>query len=318
MGHDTDIRNALSTVAVNFNTVADTIYSQDLPGAYQAYTQVVSSGGLLTYRIDFGGATPVAREWLGSKVEKQFRMYGHTLTLESWEATIGVTRFEYQYSDAGGIVSGKVGEFLGKTAYTYDARAFAALVANGTGYDGVALFATNHPHGNTTNSNTGTNSMTKANADAMDIAMAKWQNEYGEPIGVRADTIICGPDNESKAREIWETGDRIVAIDTDGAEATEFVIGASTKQNIYMGTKKVIVDPRFADGTRNYYWYGLDTSKAQKPIILVEGRKPTPVKQDSMEDDRRYWHDQFSYSVEFDMVAGPGFWYTGYRNAATS
>lgn len=314
MGHDTDIRNALSTVAVSFNTVADTIYSEDMPGAYQAYTQVVPSGGLRTYRIDFGGATPVAREWLGSKVEKQFRLYSHTLTLKKWEATIGIDRMEYQYDNAAGIVSGKVGEFLAKTAYTYDARAYAALIANGTGYDGVSLFNASHPHGNTTNSNTGTTALSKTAVDSTLKIMAKWQNEYGEPVGVRPTTLYCGPDLESTAKEILETGDRVLGIDTDAAEATEFAIAAATKQNIYQGILKLVVDPRLADGTRNNYWYLFDESKAQKPIILVEGRKPTPVKQDSLESDRRYWLDRFSYSVEFDAVAGPGFWYTAYRH----
>jgi phage major head subunit gpT-like protein len=318
MGHDADLYNALKTVNTSFNTIADDLYSQDLPGAYQAYTQIVPANGLSQYRFDFGGATPRAREWLGSKEYKQFRAYTQTLSMKYYEKTIAIKREELKYDGGANVVAGKIGQFLSGNLGEYDKLGFAALVANGTGFDGVALFHASHPHGNTTNSNTGTSTLSKANLDATILAMKEWQNEHAEPMGVNPTTMICGPSNEMEAKELLETGDRLVPIDTTGTEATSFVIGVGVKQNIYQGTMKLIIDPRFSDGTRDEYWYLVDESKPQKPIICVEGDKPHPVKQDDPTDDRNFNFREMAYSVEFDCVFGPGFWWTIYRQAATS
>ena len=319
MPHDADIRNALSTVNTSFNTIGEDIYSKAMPGAYSAYTEVIPANGLSTYRIDFGGATPIMRKWQGGKILKQFRVYTHSLTHEPYEATMWIERRDLQYDGGAQVVSKKIGQFLQNAAVgSYDKFCFAALVANSTGYDGVSLFHASHPHGYTTNSNTGTSSLTKANVDATMLAMRSWKNEYNEPIGVKPTICLCGPANESKAKEIFETGDRIVTTDHKGAEVTEYGISSSTKQNIYQGTLKVIVDDRFVDGTRDYYWYLIDDSTPLRPIIMLEGAKPHPVKLDSENAEFRFWHDKYAYSVEGDFAAGPGFWWTAYRQAATA
>jgi phage major head subunit gpT-like protein len=317
MGHDADIRNAMQTVNRAYTTTVDEIFSRDLPGAHPAYTQIINSNGNRSWRTDFLGFSPTVREWLGSKEINQFRAYNHTITLTKYESTVQVDRMDVKYDNIG-VVSAKLGAFARQSAGIYDKLAFAALVANGTGYDGVSLYNASHPHGNSTNSNTGTSTLSHENLRATIEAGASWQNEYGEPIGVAFDTMMVGPAKEGLAKDILQITERTKAVDATGAEATNYNIGVASIGNIYNGTMRLIVDPRMADGTRDDYWYLFDSSKEVKPIIGLVGEPPHAVIQDDMTDESRFMFDYFVYSVEADLKFAPGFWFTTYRQAATT
>ncbi|TMP27202.1 head protein [Pseudoalteromonas rubra] len=61
-------------------------------------------------------------------------------------------------------------------------------------------------------------------------------------------------------------------------------------------------------------WFVLDTSKAIKPIIFQERKKPQLVSMTKVDDEAVFMSKQFRYGVDCRDAAGFGFWQMAYAN----
>lgn len=62
------------------------------------------------------------------------------------------------------------------------------------------------------------------------------------------------------------------------------------------------------DGGAGAPWFLIDTSRALKPIIFQERKKPQFVPKDNVNDDSVFWRKKFTYGVDARYNVGFGFW----------
>jgi phage major head subunit gpT-like protein len=97
------------------------------------------------------GNTPMMREWIGSKQQKQLREYSLRISNKDWESTLRVFRKDLR-RDKTGQLQARIGE-LSQRSVEHEAKLISDLIENGAGttlgscYDGKALFADDHSVG---------------------------------------------------------------------------------------------------------------------------------------------------------------------------
>lgn len=321
-GTSLTLMEGVAAANTTFETAYQELYSAQLPGVYQMYTRVIP-GGAMTLDMRWTTNNPVMRKWLGSRVEKYTRMYQQSYVLEKYEATLPIARMLLEYNNNLALIGDMVDSFVRAGAIAYDAAAAAALDSNSLagplGFDGVPLFSAAHPHapGGAVQANLypGLN-MNAMNVDAVRTAMASLKFENGEPANIRPTHIRVGPKLETRAREIANATTRVAVYDSTGKQdATTGVVAVAPIVNVWAGELSVIVDQRVTGFT----WDLLDLSKpGVMPIILYEGRKPTPIHLDKMTDLPRFYNDNFIFGLEGDFTVGAAMWLVAARATGTA
>lgn len=102
------------------------------------------------------GAFPRLREWIGDRQVQNLRLHDYTIKNRDWESTIEVDRNDIE-DDTLGIYRPIVQEMGRAAAIHPDELVWGLLPAgfSAVGYDGKPFFATDHPVGDGTASNTG-------------------------------------------------------------------------------------------------------------------------------------------------------------------
>lgn len=308
----------LDTAATTFRAVGEEIFGQTTPGMYDVFTEVIPTGSKVN-EIDLLETMPVVREWLGEKEYASIIASKLSATIKKYEKSMEIDRLDLT-ADKLGLIARRIRTFLGNDgAAIYDKLCTEALIANGTGYDGVALFSASHPRGpaGATQSNTGTTALSFAQFEAVMVAGASLRDGNGEPLGISYDVLMVGPKLAALGREITQSAVRVGGIAATGEAATASVVTASTIPNyrgleVYTGgSVTLVVNPRLV-GTYDDYYYMIDSKRGVKPIMLYEFRRPEPIEQFSMDSDARFNLDKFRCSVECDVVAAPGLWQAAY------
>ena len=313
MSYNADLDRGLSAINTSYKVMAEDLFSGQLPGTYEKFTDVVPTNSENT-EIDWVGETPMMAKWVGARTRKEMRAYLHSIKLASYAVDIPVRRKSIKYGTSGAIQK-RLGNFLAEQAQVYQLQAIAKLLENPTGYDGVSLFSASHPFAAAagTFSNYTTNNLTRANYNTARAAMQAYTTEQGRKFAIIPDTILCGPALEETAKELFKAESRSVALDESGSEATQFATSATNIPNVWKGELDVIIDPSLTGSTYQYYWFLLDTKKPNiKPVICVEGRKPEAINRTDMDDPHRYEYDEYLYGVEGDFAFGAGFWQVAY------
>lgn len=315
------IEEGLANASVTFDTLSKQFFgAAQLPGAYSSYTYTQTGITSMTTEKDVLANTPIMRKWVGPRREQRLRAYSQRITLEPYEATLPISRMTLQYRDKQGQVADAIKQFLSNETvafdYTTHAKYVSASGAGPTGYDGVPLFSTSHPHapGGLTQSNTGTAAFSAANLDAVIATMTSYRFENDTPMRITPTHLRVGPKLAMQAAAVLNTNTRLIAVNASGVEASSSVVAAAGVDNVFKGVLQLIVDPNLI-GSMDDWWEVLDLSKGDaKPMQLLVGRAPEPVHQDQMWSDRRFQLDEFLYGLEGDWVAEAGIWATCYRN----
>ncbi len=107
---------------------------------------------------DYGwlGALPQLREWIGDRHVKSLEAFGYTIKNKPFEATIGISRDDYE-DDKYGLYANTFAQMGNNAASHPDTLVFPLLAAGNTNlcYDGQYFFDTDHPVGTGTVSNWG-------------------------------------------------------------------------------------------------------------------------------------------------------------------
>lgn len=308
---------ALQNARTAFKTFAEEIFGRDLPGVWARYCESIPTD---TDRIehDVIEAFPVIRKWEGEKQFKSAQAATQSIRVYPYEASFEEDRLKVQ-ADRTGQVGRRIQQFLANTAYAMDKLAHEALVANPTGYDGVALYSASHPRGpaGAPQSNTTTSALSFATFEAAMVAGASLRDANGEPLGVSYNLLRVGPKLAALAREITGSNERIVSIDNAGAIDSGTRVAATSIPNVRGlqvftgGSVDVIVDPRLV-GTYDDYWYLFDTNRGAPALVAYVFRAFEGISQDEMTDDGRFLSDKLRFSVEGDVGFGAGAWQTTY------
>ena len=265
-----------------------------------------------TGEVDFLGAMPVLRKWVGKRLRQAQRAYNHTFALEPYEATWGLKRTKVRYDNIGAIAR-RISRFFARNRYWKEKILFDELKTNPTGYDGVALYSTAHPHGPSGNqSNTTTAAF---GVSTLDLAMqggASLRDERGESLGISYDLLVVGPKLGKRAREITGS-DRLMTFAADGTvDGTSSQVGGANVPNFFIGgMMDLLIWPRLV-GDYDDHWHLFDTTSDAKSMLLYEGRDVEGFSKTEMTDDNRWERDEHEWALESDHDPIAGAWQTTY------
>ena len=293
--------NGLAAANAEYRALFQELFGENVPGVASEIATVQPITGTSLEVVNTMGH-PRMRQWLGDKVVKSLRALTLNIPLVAWEATVGLKRISVDY-DKSGTITGTLSAFLSQQVSALDDLVIAKLLANPTGYDGVALISNSHPYSNSTGDNLTTDALSFSSLSSMDTAMRGFQDETGRPLHVTPNALVVGEANRQMALAI--TGaNRPVFFNNTGAEASSSVIDSWMAENPF-ASHAVIVSP-WITGTQ---WFLQDTTKPYaRPIVVAEGRALTAVPNDEMHHEARFRRDEYLYSVEGDLGFGAGLW----------
>lgn len=313
MATNLDIHEGLLDAQTLFEVLwLDAYENPSAAGAYQMYT-MISRSNAKRKTLNTFGAGPVMSEWTGEKKFQQFRHYDLDVDVKNYEKSLALDANDVNY-DPVGAVRDKLTAWFGTGGdRDLDKIIFDSLVsASGlgpTGYDGVSLLNTAHPHVNSgsNESNTGTSALSFSTFDTAFQTMTEFKNEAGELFGITPTHLMVGPKNRKMALQIADANLRSLAVDNAGDE-TGTRVAASAVTNVYQGWVTVIINPRL-EGTQDDYWYLLDLSNPSRlPFGFMLNRGPLLVSKDRDEDDNRFYNNEVHHSIELDGAPHAAFW----------
>jgi phage major head subunit gpT-like protein len=239
---------------------------------------------------------PKKRKWVGEKHVKSFEAHGYTINNDDWEATVEVERKDIE-DDELGLYSIRT-QMAGESAAQLPDEIVADLV-NGaftnTCFDGQYFCDTDHPVGAGTVSNkltvalsAATQAAAIASLGAALTAMRSFKDEEGRPLGCRPTLLVVPPALADIAN--------ILAVNPTLDDG---------KPNPYKGQLQVLVFDRATSSTA---WFVLDTTKAVKPFIYQERKKPVFVSQVNPDADDVFSRGVYKYGAEARAAGGYGFW----------
>lgn len=291
---------ALTAIQESFNTLFNKGVGLAQPVWEKIAMKVPSSAKYENYA--WLGAMPRMKKWIGERAVKQLAANGYTLKNESYEDTVEVDRDDIE-DDAYGVYAPLV-QGMGQAATLWpDELVFECLKKGFTDkcYDGKAFFADDHKVGKKAVSNKSTAPLSQESYKAGRAAIMSVCDEEGKPLGLVPNLLVVSPALEETARRILKS-DLIAVKQPDNSYVME--------SNPYKDTAELLVTPRLAD--QPDYWFLLDVSKAIKPLVFQERRKPEFVAHTNPDNDKVFMEKKFVYGVDARGNAGYTLWQLAY------
>ena len=255
------------------------------------------------------GALPKMREFIDERQLKALVESNYTLKNKTYEATVGVDRAAIE-DDQYGQIKLRVQQMGFEAARFIEELVFTALQGGAAAlcYDGQYFFDTDHVTGDSgTQSNMGTTALSAATLTTGITAMAKFKDDKGKPMGIRANVLVVPPDLWTTALEL--TGSSVIPVKVGDGTAGSGATAATGYQNVIstMGITP-IMSPYLTD-TNN--WYLLDTTKPIKPLIYQE-RVAVEFAALEANSENGFMRDQYAYGIRQRGAAGYGMWQYAY------
>jgi len=253
------------------------------------------------------GQTPALREWIGGRLAKGFKENGISITNRRFEATMEIDVDEKR-RDQTGQMQVRVDELAGRVAEHWHKLLTTLIVTPGTGYDGVAFYASTHSEGE---SGTQDNDLvagdvaalnvTTANAptpDEMRLAiigvvqkMLSFKDDQGEPMNADAHSfVIMVPTN------LWSATVSAVNLPivlSGGAAINNLLV------NLPGFSFEVVINPRLTVDT-TFYIFRTDASA--KPFIRQSELFETGT------DDQSFMNNYTLFGVKALRNVGTAYW----------
>ena len=283
---------ALQSIFKGFKTLFNEAFAGTKP-TYEKVATVVPSS---TKSEEYGwlGAFPRLRKWVGDRVINSLAAHGYTIKNESWEATVEVNREDIE-DDAYGVYTPMIKE-LGSSAATHPDEIVFGLLGKGfteTCYDGQYFFDTDHKdEDGPVQSNKGTKVLSAASYSAARAQMMSLLDAKSTPLGIMPNLLVVPPQLEEAARKI------LYAEQIEGTT------------NTLKNTAELLVAPWLAANPTA--WFLFDTSRAIKPLIFQQRKKPEFVSMDATNDQNVFMKKQYIYGVDCRDNAGFGLWQLAY------
>lgn len=201
------------------------------------------------------------------------------VTNEDYEMTWAVERDAYRYEKYGQMkfqagARGRVlSDYIDELVLALFTTAESALTYNGDGATYVA--AADHSEGASgTQSNLGSSALDADTLFAARLAMMKFKDARGKPIGLIGDTVVVPPDLEQTIRKI------IIGPRESGT--------ADYEHNVWQNAYKYVVNPQWTDTDA---WALVCTTSFIKPMMWQEFQGPSPVDmiKDELKLTKRAW-----------------------------
>lgn len=179
----------------------------------------------------------------------------------SWKVERDALRYEkYGQMQMQALSRGKLmASYIDELVLTLIANAASTESYTGNGDTYVA--DASHSEGNSgTQSNLGSTALSDTALTNARVAMMKFKNAMGKPLGIVGDTIVVPPELEAMALNLTQS---------------ERVVGkADNDTNVHRGAYRVVVNPFMTDTND---WALLCTTGHIRPLIWQEFQGPSPV-----------------------------------------
>lgn len=299
------------------NAVAQALFDQAVNGpnkvTSELFTQTFSDGSDYS-EVVFASSLAGIREWSGDKEFSSLEAFNLAVRLKSYEASLSIPRLKVDY-DKTGATEKALAAFAAKAAGFKDKIIFDSLTSNSglgpVGFDGTNLISTTHAMGGQTSvSNKTTSALSFSTYDTAFQAMSVFKGADSEPLGITPTHLVCGPKLKKTALEIAGGADRVVSVKNTGAFFDEgttsaSIVGAASRMNVFQGEITVVIWDRLT-GTQDDYWYLMDLSKGDMPMLLKEERPLELISQTEMDHDGRFNTDDYRWSIEGDLAPAAG------------
>ena len=253
---------------------------------------VKSNGKSNTY--EWLSQFPAFREWVGSRLHKVFKETAYTVVNRKFESTVDVQRTDIEDDNIGQY--GTLAESAGQSATDLkNDLVFQALSAGFASvcYDGQYFFDTDHKdEDGPVQSNKGTKVLSAASYSAARAQMMSLLDAKSTPLGIMPNLLVVPPQLEEAARKI------LYAEQIEGTT------------NTLKNTAELLVAPWLAANPTA--WFLFDTSRAIKPLIFQQRKKPEFVSMDATNDQNVFMKKQYIYGVDCRDNAGFGLWQLAY------
>lgn len=294
----------LEAVFLNLKTTFNKAF-EAAPSIWPQTTMLVPSGSAVN-NYNWLSRFPKMREWIGDKVVKSLEAFKYAITNKDWEATIAVDRNDIEDDQLG--IYAPMAQEAGYSAKQLPDEIDADLKNNAFTslcYDGQYFYDTDHPVAGTSVSNKGTAALSAASTaaaaasyGAARAAIMTYKDDESRPLALIPDVLEVPPALEATARLICES-DKL----TDESP------------NPYKGTARVLVNPRLISSTA---WFLHVTSRAVKPFIYQERKKPVFVQQIDMNADDVFMRKEYKYGAEARANGGYAFWQLSYGSTGAA
>jgi phage major head subunit gpT-like protein len=254
------------------------------------------------------GMIPTLREWVGPRVVRN--MMGKTYILPNlpFELTLDMDRFKIE-DDTHGVYAPYM-QWMGlQNAKWPDYMIADTLRLNlRNSWDGVAMYATNHPVGDdagSTFSNQLSLALTPDNFQTARAAMMKFNSENGRPLGIYPDLLVVPPSLEITALNILNAS--FIAPQTIGGNTQ---VGAN--ENMLKGVARLLVVPELESTAASSVfagttalttggpdpaktWYLFDTSKPIRSHFFQQRDAPVFVPRTNLADPAVFDEHKFLF-----------------------
>jgi len=244
---------------------------------------------------DWLGATPPMSEWKDKRQLRGLRPYSYTLTNQDWEATLEISRNAFNDNKLGHIP--KRVEALAASYYKrVIEEIFSVLDYGGTGlaYDETAFFADTRTIGDSGNIDnlldgaySGSTTEARAGLLAAVAAMMNFKDDWGKPLGLKPDTIVCAPAIYMLLKDAF----LVPGVAGTIRPEAEFV-------------QRIITSPWIDADTLD--WYVLCTSETVRPIIFQDRQKPEVTSLDKPDSPDVFMRKMLLYGVDARFTVGYG------------
>lgn len=230
-------------------------------------------------------AVPGMRRWESERRPGTFSFGVEMQKIGKWEQSVAIDGADVEDDDLG-IYKSAIEEMALENKLVYSALAVEAInkgFVTKSG-DGHNFFSTEH-------GNLQTGDLTAANYEAACLKVQTQKAENGKSFGYLVDTLIVGPNMQSKARAVVEK---------------ENLAGGESNTNYH--TAKILVVPQITDNS----WYVACLDRKVKPVEVFERRKAGPLRQ--ILKDRQEDQDVYTWGTDGRFDAA----YANYRLIAGS
>jgi phage major head subunit gpT-like protein len=290
---------ALQSIFTGYKTLFQKAFAGVAPQWSRVATAVPSNTKKETYA--WLGVMPRLKEWIGDRAVQKLMAHDYTITNKKFELTVEVGRDDIE-DDSYGVYAPLISE-LGSAAASHPDELVFGLLGRGFNekcYDGQPFFSAAHKDEKITQSNLGTADLSLTAYAAARTQMMSLKDAYGKPLGLMPNLLVVPPALEGMGRKILNAE---TLVETSGQ--TQVLVS-----NVYKGSAELLVAPQL--GGSATAWYLMDASRAIRPLIFQERKKPEFTSLIDAKDENVFLRGTYLYGVDSRCNVGFGLWQMAY------
>lgn len=276
-----------------------------LAGIAKRVTSTLPAGS--AEKLDFLGAVPALRKWIGTRSVKTPRQFNYSVSLDKYEDTVSLP-LDWINNDKTGNVQSVMSSMATRYRVDWPAGLLATLLnaaASGTTYDGVAMISDSRTIGDSgtiDNDLTYNGSATPTAQEAADAIiqafnqMTGFKDDRGEPSNedmTDVTVVACGGTGAAAAL-------RQACVDS-------ILLGTTPAPNPVKGlgvSINFIASPRLTIGS-GLGWFLVNTSPNSCPLIMLENETDFLVSMKAAGSD--YEHDEDAWELGLKAVGAAAY-----------